>query len=63
MRPPPHPHPQTLTCKGEWQHALLLEVGLMDARKRLDNDGNTTQVARLQRSVLTAAALPIVLVT
>jgi hypothetical protein len=35
----------------------------VDARKRLDDDGNTTQVARLQRGVLAAAALAVVLVT
>jgi hypothetical protein len=48
--------------KGERQHALLLQVGLMDARKGLDNDGHTAQVARLKRGVLAAGALAVVLV-
>lgn len=43
--------------KGEGQQALLLQVGLVDAGKRLDNHRARTQVARLQRGVLAGRAL------
>lgn len=42
---------------------LLLEVGLVDACKGLDNDRGTAQVAWLQCCVLSATALSVVLVT
>ncbi len=49
--------------KGERQHALLLEVGLVDAGKALDDDGAAAKVAGLQRGVLAAAALAVVFLT
>jgi hypothetical protein len=43
--------------KGEWQHALLLQVCLMNAGKGFDNNGTSTQVTGFQCSVLPTAAL------
>lgn len=43
--------------KGEGQEALLLEVGLVDAGKRLDHHRARAQVARLQRGVLAGGPL------
>ena len=48
--------------KGEGEETLLLQVGLMDAGKRLDDDGSSSKVARLQGSMLSAASLSVVLV-
>ena len=48
--------------EGDGQQALLLEVGLVDAGEGLDQHRASTQVARLQRGVLAAAALAVVLV-
>jgi hypothetical protein len=50
-------------CKSDGQQALLLEVGFMDARKRLDEDSKATQVPGLQRSMLAAGPLTIVVVS
>jgi hypothetical protein len=41
-------------------HAL--QVGLVDAREGLDDDGAAAQVARLQGGVLPGGALPVVIV-
>ena len=38
--------------EGQRQHALLLQVGLVDPRERLDDNGAAAQVARLQSGVL-----------
>jgi hypothetical protein len=35
------------------KHTLLLQVGLVDTSERADNDGSTTQVPGLERSVFT----------
>ena len=48
--------------KHEGEHALLLQVGLVDAGKGLDNDGGAAKVAGLQRRVLTRGPLAIVLI-
>lgn len=59
--PPPAPSARLVVVggvgKGEGQQALLLQVGLVDAGKRLDDDGAGAQVARLQRGVLAGGAL------
>ena len=44
-----------------WTH-LLLEVGLVDAGEGLDDDGDAAEVARLERRVLAAAALAVVVI-
>lgn len=44
-----------------WTH-LLLEVGLVDAGKGLNDDGDAPEVARLERRVLAAAALAVIVV-
>lgn len=36
----------------EREHTLLLQVRLVDAGERLDNDGAAAEVARLERGVL-----------
>ena len=54
--PPPSPPPPS-------QPTLLLEVCFVDARKALDDDGDTAQVAGLQGSMLPGRALTIVLVS
>ena len=48
--------------KGKRQHALLLQVCLVDARKRPCDDGDAAEVAAFQGGVLPAAPLPVVLV-
>ena len=49
--------------EGERKHAPLLQVRLVDTRKRADYDSETTKVARLESGVLTRRALTIVVVT
>mmetsp|Transcript_36260 Transcript_36260/g.102163 ORF Transcript_36260/g.102163 Transcript_36260/m.102163 type:complete len:601 (-) Transcript_36260:497-2299(-) len=44
------------------QHPLLLQVGLVDAGERLDDHGRAAEVPGLQRRVLPAAPLAVVLV-
>mmetsp|Transcript_23424 Transcript_23424/g.59122 ORF Transcript_23424/g.59122 Transcript_23424/m.59122 type:complete len:297 (-) Transcript_23424:284-1174(-) len=48
--------------KGQGQHALLLEVGLMDTCERAHDDGGAAQVAGLQSSVLAGRALAVILI-
>lgn len=45
------------------QQALLLQVGFVDPGKALGDDGPAPKVARLQRSMLPARALTIVLIS
>lgn len=49
--------------KRERKHALLLQVCLVDTRKRANNDGQSTKVAWLERRVLTGGTLTIVGIT
>eukprot|EP00053_Salpingoeca_punica_P020385 m.211399 g.211399 ORF g.211399 m.211399 type:complete len:843 (+) comp18318_c0_seq1:197-2725(+) len=49
-------------AEGQGEHALLLEVGLVDAGEALDDDGAAAEVARLEGGVLARAALAVVLV-
>ena len=49
--------------EGQGQHALLLQVGLVDTGEGSGDDGNTTQVTGLQSSVLTGRTLTVVPVT
>src|SRR5882762_2669811 len=49
--------------EGQGQDALLLQVGLVDAREAPDDDDLAAQIARRHRGVLTARALAVVLVT
>lgn len=37
--------------KGEGEHTLLLEIGLVNTGKRTDNDGETTKITRFESSV------------
>jgi hypothetical protein len=45
--------------EGQGQHALLLEVGLVDTSERTGDDGETTEVAGLESSVLTGRTLTV----
>lgn len=45
------------------QNPLLLQVGLVDSGKRSNDDGNTSQESRLERSVFSRRSLSVVLVT
>lgn len=47
----------------ERQHALLLQVGLVDAGKRFHNDGTAAEMSGLQGGVLAGRTLAVVLVT
>jgi hypothetical protein len=49
--------------ESEGKHALLFQVGLMDAGEGADNDCKTTQEAGLQSGVLTRRTLTVVAVT
>lgn len=49
--------------EGKRKHTLLLQVGLVDTGERTGDDGKTTEVARLESSVLTRRALTVVPVT
>lgn len=48
--------------EGQRQHALLLQVRLVDARKRLDNDRPAAQMTGLQSGVLSRRTLTVVLI-
>ena len=48
-------------CEGE--HALLLQIGLVDPGEGLDNDGPAAQEPWLQSSVFTGRTLAVVLVS
>ena len=48
--------------EGEREHTLLLQVRLVDARKRACDDRQPAQEARLERSVLARRALAVVVV-
>ena len=49
---------------SDWESVVhALQVGLVDPREGLDDDGAAAQVARLQCSVLPGGALPVVVVT
>mmetsp|Transcript_7113 Transcript_7113/g.10670 ORF Transcript_7113/g.10670 Transcript_7113/m.10670 type:complete len:313 (-) Transcript_7113:1449-2387(-) len=48
--------------ESQRQHALLLQVGLVDTSKASGNDSDSAQVPGLQGGVLAAGPLPIVLV-
>lgn len=52
-----------LVSEGEGEDSLLLEVGLMDARKGAHNHSDATEEARLKGSVLARRALTKVDVT
>jgi hypothetical protein len=49
--------------ESEGEHALLLQVGLVDTGKAADDDGQTTEVSGLKSSMFTAGTLTIVRVT
>lgn len=49
--------------EGQSEHALLLEVRLVDARKGADDDRETAEVTRLECSVFTRGTFAIVVVT
>lgn len=49
--------------EGQWQQTLFLQVGLVDASKRLHNDGASTQVTWLESGMLARGALAVVLIT
>src|SRR5690606_28184112 len=49
--------------EGEWEHTLLLEVGLVNSRERLRDDCHAAQVTRLERRVLAGRSLTVVLIT
>jgi hypothetical protein len=49
--------------KGKRKHALLLQIGLVDTGERADNDGQSTKITWLERSMLTGGTLAIVGVT
>mmetsp|Transcript_24095 Transcript_24095/g.75512 ORF Transcript_24095/g.75512 Transcript_24095/m.75512 type:complete len:373 (-) Transcript_24095:1175-2293(-) len=51
-----------LVSEGEGEHALLLQVGFVDARERLDDHRAAAEVARLERGVLAGRALAVVLI-
>ena len=44
--------------KGQWEHTLLLQVGLVDTSKGLDNDGTATQVTKLTITWFLVKILP-----
>ena len=48
--------------KRQRQHALLLQVRLVDTRKRADNDSEATEIAWLERGVLTGGTFAVVMV-
>ena len=48
--------------EGQGEHALLLQVGLVDAGKGADDHCSAAEVAGLQGSVLTGGALAVVLI-
>lgn len=49
--------------EGQWQQTLFLQVCLVDASKRFDNDGASAQVTWLQSGMLAGRALAVVLIT
>ena len=49
--------------ESQREHALLLQVGLVDACERTGNDGQSTEVPRLQSSVFTRGTLAVVVIT
>lgn len=49
--------------ESEREHALLLEVGLVDTGEALHDNGATTKMAGLKSSVFATASLTVVLVT
>lgn len=49
--------------EGQWQQTLFLQVRLVDASKRFDNDGASAQMTGLQSGMLAGRALAVVLIT
>lgn len=49
--------------EGQWQQTLFLQVSLVDASKRFDNDGASAQMTWLQGGMLAGRALAVVLIT
>ncbi|KAI6748464.1 hypothetical protein HG530_015500 [Fusarium avenaceum] len=49
--------------EGQGQHALLLQVGLVDTGERSSDDSKTTEVTRLKSGVLSGRTLAVVPVT
>jgi len=49
--------------KGQWKHALLLQVGFVDTGKRADDNGKASQVSWFQSSVFTRRTFTIIPVT
>jgi hypothetical protein len=60
---PERPQPTFRLGEPEGEHALLLEVGLVDTSERADNDGAATEETGLEGGVLTRRTLTVVLVT
>ena len=58
------PHLVVIGLVGErqWEHSLLLEVGLVNASEGLGDDSVAAEEAGLERGVLARAALAVVLV-
>ena len=49
--------------EGESEHALLLQVGLVDTGEAADDDGKTAEEAGLESGVFTGRTLAVVVVT
>lgn len=49
--------------EGQGEHALLLQVGLVDTSEGAGDDGETTEVTGFESSVFTGRALAVVVVT
>lgn len=65
----PHPIARTdaivvaLLGKGKWNHSLLLQVGLVDAREGLAEDNSGAKVARLESGVLARRTFAVVVLS
>jgi len=49
--------------ESERKNSLFLEICLVDSRERFDDDGNSTQIARFESSMFSAASFSIVFVS